>query len=88
MIIVSMEEPAILVAVHRIIGCIKIQNDLIGSLFVRCNKLLDKQRIQIECRLLLRGVFEPAKCRCRSHLPVGADSRLQNNVFAKLLVII
>jgi len=80
-----MKEAAFLIARHRIIGCIKIRNDLIGGLLVRCNELFSEQRIQIKGRLTLRAVFKSAKRRSWCHLIIGSDGCLQNDVLTKLL---
>src|SRR5213594_982039 len=56
-IVVAMIEPPFLVAVYRIVGGIRIQNDLQWWLFVRLQKMIHKQTVDrrvVPANLLVR----------------------------------
>src|SRR2546430_13660191 len=56
-IVVAVIEPPLLVAVYRIVGGIRVQNDLQGRLLMRLQKMIDEQTIDrrvLPANLLVR----------------------------------
>ena len=67
-VVVAVEEPALLVAVQRIVGGVKVENDLLGRRAVRLQEDIDEdalQRLRVVTDLMVavaalpRRVFQP-----------------------------
>ncbi len=59
-----MEEPSLLLPVHRIIGRIKVEDDLAGCLLVRLQEQIDKEppdRDRIVADLVIARRLQPAQ---------------------------
>ena len=88
MVIVAVKEASFLIAVHHVIGRIKIEDDLLWRYCVRRDELVDEQGIHVHRNLSLCAVFETAQRRGAGQRLIAADCRLQGDVMPELSMVV
>jgi len=86
--VISMVESSNLIPMNRIIGCIKIQNDLFGRFFKGFNENFNESLAHIPTHLFIGKIFEPAKGRATGQVFIFADSSLYGGVLSQGVMIV
>ena len=71
MIIIPVEEPALLVAVDGVVGGVEVEDQVLGRLGVRGDELIDQDLGDADQRLALDAVLQAAEGRRRGEGPLG-----------------
>lgn len=93
-VVVRAEVPFVLLAMHRIVGGIEVQDQFLWRLGQRGDELLDQHAMQIDHRLAVGARFEAAQGRARravlvrGRLAALVQRRLQRRVQAQLIVVV
>ena len=87
-VVIAVEEAPLLVAVHRIVGRVDVQNDLFGRPRKRGNEALDQNLVNRPRPTPLGPVLEAAQRRRARQRPVPPGSGLQAGVMAQIGVIV
>ncbi len=87
-VVIAVEEAPLLVAVHRIVGRVDVQNDLFGRPRKRGNEALDQNLVNRPRPTPLGPVLEAAQRRRARQRPVPPGSGLQAGIMAQIGVIV
>ena len=87
-VVVAMEKPAILISVHRIVGCIEVEYDLFWWHGMRSNEAIDEQGVHLNCGLALCNILEAAERRGACQRPIATDRCLQGDIMPKFIVVV
>ena len=88
MIVITVKESSFLIAVHLIVGGVKIQDQLLRRLFERSDKVVHYHFVNPERRLPIRPVLKPAERRTAGQVLISVNRRLNRYVSPQRLVIV
>ena len=88
MVVVTVKEAALLIAMHHVIGRVEVEDDLLWRYCVRRDELVDEQSIHVNRGLTLRAVFETAEGRGAGQRLIATDCRLQGDVMPELIMVV
>lgn len=81
-VIVTMKEAFLLVAMNRIIGGIKVEDQFIGRRIKRLDELLDHHLMDRHCALSGDRILHPTVCRITGQPSLMMDGRLNCTITA------
>lgn len=82
-VVIAVEKPALLVAVHRVVGGVEVEDQLLGRCSMGRDKPLQKNLVYRPRPIPRRRVLEPAQRRRTGQGPVPPSRRLKRNVMAQ-----
>jgi hypothetical protein len=87
-VVIAVEEAPLLFAVHRIVGGIEVQDQLLGWPAERGDEPVDQHGVQLPGRLPVGTVLPPAQGRGTGQIRVAAHGRLDRQVAAQAGMIV
>ena len=87
-VVVAVEELALLLAVQRVVGGVKVEHQLFGGALEAGDELLDQHLVQTPGGGFIGPFLQPAQRGGAGHLPVYTDCRLHGHVAAQCAVVV
>ncbi len=87
-VVIAVEEPAFLLAMHRIVGGIEVEDQLLGRHLERCDEGLHQGLVDAPRPGPVGGVLETAQRRRAGQHPVTLRRRLQSEIMAKIRMVV
>jgi len=87
-IVIAVEKPAFLLAMHGVICRIEVQDQAFGRPTEGGDELIDQNFMETPGRYPVRAVLPTAEGRGAGQFRVALDGRLQGQIFAQRLVVI
>lgn len=87
-VVVAMKEAALLLAVQRVVGSIKVQHQLSGCSGEAGDELLHQHCMQFPCGGFIRPFLQTAQGRGAGNIVIDTDSRLHRHVLAQCSVVV
>ena len=79
-IVIAVEEAAFLIAVHRVVGGVEIEDQFLGRDIKGRDEALHQGRVNAPRPVAVGGVLEPAQCRRAGQRTVAIGRRLQGEI--------
>ena len=87
-IIIAVEEPAFLLAMHRIVGGVEVEDQFLGRRFERRDEGLQQDLVDAPRPGPVGGVLETAQRRRAGQRAVTLRRRLQSEIMAKIRMVV
>ncbi len=88
MIVIAVEETALLLAVNRVVGGVEVEDQLLGSRRMRGDEALDHGAMRRPRPSAIRRPLEAPHRRGAGEAPVAPDHRLQRQVVAQTFMVV